>query len=119
MHITEKISAQMKIPFISTECHNIQAIQFITNGVNNNIDVLLTFVYDQEQFLLTLQFNNVTKFFCERGYATCGQVGFDLGELLFYDDEGEDGAPLHIGDELGSFSLICNDVKFISIEDIR
>ena len=109
----------MKKQFISTECSSIQKIQFVAKGASENTDMRLTFVYEQEYYLLTLQFKNVTNFCCERDSFLCEKdtYSFNLGELLFYDDE--DGTPLHIGDELGGFSLICDNVEFICLEKMK
>ncbi len=111
MHITKKISLEMKKTFISTECSHIQKIEYTSNAeASQKINLLLTFIYEQGNYQLTLRFINVTMCYRERD-----SVSFICGELLFYDDE--DGTPLHVGDELGSFSLVCDDVEFVILKD--
>jgi hypothetical protein len=112
MHVTEKISLQMKRPFVSTECTYVQKIELKINEHTKSTDIVVSFIYDHEIFLLTLLFENVSKFIMERD-----SPGFNLGELLFYDEE--DGTSLCIGDELGGFSIVCNNVQFISIEEMN
>lgn len=112
MHITEKLSNQMNAQFISTECSDIRRIQYIYDRKSKECSVQITFVYLHELELLTLQFINVTEFVLEKENVCC----FNLGELLFYDEQ--DGSQLHIGDELGGFSIICDDVKFVHVEPI-
>ncbi len=109
MHITEKISLEMKKNFISTECSHIQKIEYTKPNDSSQINLLLTFIYEQGQYQLTLRFLNVTAFCLERD-----SISFDFGELLFYDNE--DGTPLHVGDELGGFLLVCDDAEYVSLK---
>lgn len=114
MHITEKLSNQMKAQFISTDCSDIRRIQFNYDQASREYSLQITFVYLHEQKLLTLQFINVTEFILEKENADT--YCFSLGELLFYDEQ--DGSRINIADELGGFSIICDDVKFVHVEPI-
>ena len=112
MHITETLSCQMKTQFISTECTDIREIRLKFDNKHIGVNVHITFVYARETELLTLQFLGVTELNLEKYEAGI----FSLGELLFYDEE--DGSLLHVGDELGGFSIICKNVEFVKLEPI-
>ena len=118
MHITEKISNQMKRSFNSTNCSAIRDVSFLVGETSETPSFVIKFVYGVKgvadvQELLTLRFVNVREFDLEN----CDSGGVSLGELLFYDHE--DGSPLHIGDEAGDFGLVCEDVEFVKIEPMR
>ena len=118
MHITKTISNQMKRNFDSTNCSAIRDVSFSIDETSNAPMFVIKFIYGfkdvtESQELLTLRFVNVREFNLE----SCDSGGVALKKKLIKNSE--DGSSLHIGDELGDFGLVCEDVEFVNIEPLR